>query len=98
MMECEVSLSVDAQVIHVDFQPTLSNHISEDMVHEGLKGGWSITEPKEHDGGFKESERGDERSFPLIFTNVNVVESPSNIELGKDRGVFHVINQFRNEG
>ena len=57
------------------------------------------TEPKEHDSGFKEPKRGDERSFPLVFfTNTNVVESPSDIELGKNRGVFHVVDQFRDKG
>ena len=68
------------------------------MVHEGLESGWSVTEPKEHDGRFKEFKRGDERSLPLVlFTNANVVESPSDIELGKDRGVLHVIDQLRDK-
>ena len=30
--------------------------------------------------------------------NANVVESPLDIELGKDHGVFHVVNQFMDEG
>ena len=77
----------------------LSDHICEDMIHKGLKSRWSITEPKEHDGGFKESERGDECSLPMVFfANMNVVKSPLDIELGKDHGVFHVVNQFRDEG
>ena len=68
------------------------------MVHERLESGWSVAEPKEHDGGFKESERSDECSFPLVlFANATVVESPSYVEPGKDRGVFHVVNQFRNK-
>ena len=68
------------------------------MVYEGLESGWSVTEPKEHDGRFKESKRGDECSLPLVlFANVNVVQSPSDIELGKDRGVLHVIDQFRDK-
>ena len=90
---------MNAQVIHVDFQPALSDHICEDVVHKGLESGWSITEPKEHDGWFKESKRGDERSLPLVFfLNANVVESPSDVELGKDRRVLYIIDQFRNKG
>ena len=69
------------------------------MVHERLESGWSVTEPKEHDGRFKESERSDECSLPLVlFTNADVVEPPLNIKLGKDRGVLHVVNQFRDKG
>ena len=70
----------------------LGNHICEDMVHERLEGRWSITEPEEHNGRFKESKRSDERSFPLVFfVNADVVKTPSDIELGKDRRVFHVV-------
>ena len=99
MMECKISLGVDAQVIHVNFQPVLGYHIGKDMIHEGLKSGWSIAEPKEHDGGFKESKRGDEHSLPLIFfLNMNVIEFPLNVEFGKNHGVFHVIDQFRDKG
>ena len=69
------------------------------MVYKGLESGQSITEPKQHDGRFKESKRSDEHSLPLVlFLNANVVESPSDIELGEDYRVFHVIDQFRNKG
>ena len=68
------------------------------MVHERLESGWSITEPKEHDGRFKESKRSDECSFPLVFfVNTNVVESPSDIKLGEYHQVLHVVNQFGNK-
>ena len=69
------------------------DHICEDVVHERLECGRSIAEPEEHDGGFKESKRSDESSFPLvIFMNANVVESPSDIELGENCGVFHIVD------
>ena len=93
VMKGKVSLGMDAQVVHIDLQPTFSNHIGKDVIHKQLKSGWPIAEPKEHNSGFKEPERGDERSFPLVFlANVDVVESPLDIELGKDSGVFHVVN------
>ena len=99
MMECKVTLGVNAQVIHVNLQPTLSDHVCEDVVHKGLESGRSITEPKEHDSWFKESKRGDECSLPLVFfSNANVVESPSDIELGKDHRVLHIVDQFRDKG
>ena len=69
------------------------DHVSKDVVHEGLESGWSVAKPEEHDGRFKESKRSDKRSLPLVFfTNADVIESPSDVELGKDRGVFHVID------
>ena len=53
MMEGESAVGVDAKVIHIDFQPVFSNHISEDMIHESLECGWSIVEAEEHNSWFK---------------------------------------------
>ena len=75
---------MNAQVVHVDLEPMFSNHISKDVVHECLKGWWSVTEAKEHDHGFEETERGDKCCFPLIlFSDTDVVITPSDIELGE---------------
>ena len=99
MMEGDVIFGVDSHVIHVDFKPLLRKHICEDVVHEGLKGGGSITESKEHDSGFKESHGGDESGLPLIFlSDANVVISPTNVEFGEQGGFFHVIDEFGNQG
>ena len=44
-------------------------------------------------------DRGDKGSLPLVlFSDANVVVSPLNVKLGKQCGLFHVINEFRNEG
>ena len=68
------------------------------MVHEGWKSSGGIAESKEHDGWFKKSERGDERSFPLIFlTNTDVVVTPVNVKFSKVSGVLYVINEFRDK-
>ena len=53
MMEGDIVLSVDSKVIHVDFQPFLPQHVSENVVHECLKCGGSIAKSEEHDSGFK---------------------------------------------
>ena len=34
VMDSEISLGVDAQIVHVDFQPSFSDHISEDVIHK----------------------------------------------------------------
>ena len=84
MMEGYVVFSVDAKVVHVDFQPFLFQHVSKDVIHECLKCGGGIAEPEEHDSGFKKSHGGNESGFPLILLpDANVVISPMNVELGK---------------
>ena len=75
---------MDPQVIHVDLEPSFGNHIGKNMVHECLKSGRGVAEPKEHYSGFVEAERGDECCFPLVFLlDANVVITPSNIKLGE---------------
>ena len=99
MMEGYVILGVDPHVVHVDLKPLLQKHIRKDMVHESLEGGGSVAEPKEHDGGFKESHGGNESGFPLIFlSDVNVVISPMNVEFGEQGGFFHVVDEFGDQG
>ena len=69
------------------------------MVHECLKCGRGIAKSKEHDGGFKQSHGGNEGSLPLVLlSDVDVVVSPLNVELGKQGRLLHVIDKFRNEG
>ena len=68
------------------------------MIHEGLKSAGGIAESEEHDGWFKKSKRGDERSFPLIFLmNSDVVVIPLNVEFSEVGRVLHVINEFKDK-
>ena len=97
MMESYIILGVDSRVVHVDLKPFLWKHICEDVVHESLEGGGSVAEPKEHDGGFKESHGGDESGLPLIFlSDANVVIPPTNVKFGEQGGLLHVIDEFQN--
>ena len=87
------------QVVHIDLKPTFGNHISKNMIHKCLKSRRGVAEPKEHYSWFKEAERSDEHRFPLVFLpNANVVITPSNIKLGEQSGVLHIIDQLWNEG
>ena len=73
------------QVVHIDLEPSLGNHVSKDMIHEHLKGQRGLAEAEEHDSGFKETERGDKCGLPLILLlDVNVVVAPS-VTLGPGR-------------
>ena len=99
MMEGYIILGVDSHVVHVDLKPLLWKHICKDMVHKSLEGGGSIAEPKEHDGGFKESHGGNESGLLLIFlSDVNVVIFPTNVKFGEQGGFFHVVDEFRDQG
>ena len=99
MVENYIILGVDSHVIHVDLKPLLRKHICEDVVYESLEGGGSVAEPKEHDSGFKKSHGGDESSLSLIFfLNANVVISPTNVEFGEQGGLFHVVDELRDQG
>ena len=63
------------------------------MVHEGLKSGQPIAKSEEHNCWFKKAERGDECALPLVlFSDVNVIESPCDIKLCKECGVLHVVD------
>ena len=98
MMEGNVVFSADAEIVHVDFQPFLSQCVGKDVIHECLEHGGSIAESKEHDGGFEESHGGNESSFPLILlSDVNVVISPMNVEFGEQCGLLHIIDEFWDE-
>ena len=81
------------QIVHIDLEPSLSDHVSKDMIHECLKGWRGITKTKEHHGGFVESKRGDKCSLPLVFLlDTNVVIASPDIKLGEQCRVLHIIN------
>ena len=98
MVEGKVIFGVDANVVHINFQPFFCYHISKDVVHKGLECRWCVAKPKEHYCRFKKSQRGDKGSFPLVFfMNVDVVISPPDVEFCEEGGILHVVDEFRDE-
>ena len=76
---------IDEEIIHIDDEPSFSNHIAKGVVHETLEGSGGIGESKEHHGWFKESLVGNEGGFPLVSVfDPYIVVSPPNIEFGED--------------
>ena len=66
---------MNAQIVHVNFQPLFCDHVGKDMVHKGLEDGWSVTKSKEHDGWLKEAEVSDKCALPLVFfLDTDIVE------------------------
>ena len=43
----------DEEIIHVDNEPSFSNHISKEVIYEILECGRRVVKTKEHDGGFE---------------------------------------------
>ena len=98
LMEGSVG-GVDEEIIHVDNEPSFSNHVAEGVVHESLKGGGGVGKSEEHYGWFKEPLVGNEGGFPLVtILDPYVVVPPPNIELGKDLSVSQLIYEVRDEG
>ena len=89
----------DEEVIHVDNKPSLSDHISEGVIHESLECSGGVVKTEEHDCGFEEPLVGNESHLPPVsIFNVNIVVSPSNVELGKVLGIFELVNKVGDEG
>ena len=85
-------------VVQVDYEVFLIDEVVEDRVHEGLEGGWGITETESHDEGFKESKGAFEGGFPFIaLADTNVIVTPADVELGKIAGALEFVNEVRDE-
>ncbi len=52
-MEGEKGIMKDEDIIQVNDNMALVKEVFEDVIHEGLKGGWGIAKAKGHDKGFK---------------------------------------------
>ena len=77
------------EVIHVDDKPSLSDHVSERVIHELLECSGGITETEEHNCQFKESFVCNEGGLPLVTVfDLNIVVPPTNIKLGEVRASF----------
>jgi hypothetical protein len=74
-------------VVEIDYEMSLVDEVAEDVIHEGLKGGWGIAEAKGHDEGFKKAKGALKGGFPLIASaNADVVIAPADVEFGKIAG------------
>ena len=86
----------DENVIHVDDEPPLGDHVTERVIHEPLEGGRGAAKPKEHDSWFKESFVCDEGSLSLIsIFDVDIVIFRSDVHLSEDRGSFKFVDKIR---
>ena len=89
----------DEEVIHVDDEPSFSDHVLEGVIHKLLERGKGVAKTKEHDGRFKESFVGNEGRFPLMtILDVDVIVPPTNVKLGEVASIFQLVHKVRDEG
>jgi hypothetical protein len=87
------------EVIHIDDEPSFSDHVSEGVIHESLEGRGGVGKSEEHYRGFKEAFVGDEGGLPLVsIFDSDIVVSPSNVELSERLGVPEFVNEVGDEG
>ena len=95
MMKGKSTTGVNAEIIHIDLEPSFCNHIRENMIHKCLEGGRGVIETEKHDHRFIETKRSDKGCLPLIrLLNPNVVIPPTNVKLGEINKVLHIVNEF----
>ena len=82
------------KVVHVDDEPSFSDHVSEGVVYESLECSGGVAKAEEHDGGFKESFVHDEGRFPLMtILDADIVVSPTNVKLSVVVSVFQLVHE-----
>ena len=85
----------DQDVVQVDHHDTFRYEVLEDVVHHSLEDGQTVSYAKEHYQGFKQALIGLEGRFPLISgLNVDIVETPTNVQLGKVSGSTELQYEF----
>ena len=81
-------MGVDKDIIHIAYDLTIVDEISEDIIHHHLEHCRGVTQSEEHDGWLKQPLVSSECSLPLIpFLDLHIVGSPSEIKYGEELGV-----------
>ena len=90
--------SKDQDVVQVDHYDTFCYEVPEDVVHHSLEGGWAVSHAKEYYQGFEQTSIGPEGYFPLISgLNADVVQTPTNVQLGEVSGSTELRYEFRDQ-
>ena len=91
-------LGEDQDVVQVDHYNTFCYEVPKDVVHHGLEGGWTVSHSKEHYQGFEQASIGLKGRLPLVSRlNANIVETPTDIQLGEVSGPVELGHEFRDQ-
>ena len=86
------------EVVHVDDEPSFSNHVLEGVIHESLECSGRVAETKEHDSRFKESFVSNEGHFLLMTVfDVDIIVPPMNVEFGEVVSDFQLVDKVGDE-
>src|SRR6267378_4580639 len=81
------SRSKDENVVNIYDDTSCSEDRVEQVVHDSLEGGRRVAEAKVHDLRDETAKRSEECSTEsVLWCNVNVVESPTNVKFGENHG------------
>jgi len=90
--------SKDQNVVQVDHYDTFCYEVPEDVIHHSLEGGGAVGHAKEHYQGFKQVSIGPEGCLPLVSgLDMDVVETPTDIQLGEISGSAELQYEFGDE-
>ena len=88
----------EEEVVHIDNEPSFSDHITERVVHELLECRRGVGKSKEHYHWFEEAFVCDEGGFPLVAVfDADIVISPMDVELGEQFGVLEFVDEVGDE-
>ena len=64
-----------------------------------MQGGGRVAEPKEHDGGFKQTPICPKSCLPFVaLLHPHIVVPPPNVQLGEAPGILDPVDRFLDEG
>jgi len=87
----------DEDIVEVDHYEDVS-HVSEDMIHEGLKCSGCIGETHGHNQELKRAISSAKGCLPLVASgNANIVVASVQVELGIDLGTAELVEQVGDE-
>jgi hypothetical protein len=88
----------DEDVVEVNTDGSFHDEVLEDVVHHCLEGGGRVSESEKHHQGFEESAIHTKRCLSLItFLHLNIVVTPSHIELRKVFRTAKLVDKFQDE-
>jgi hypothetical protein len=87
------------EVVHIDFQPTLCDLFSEDVIYHCLKGCRGVGESKEHDYWFEEPFTHFEGCFPFVsLFDLDIVVAPLYVKFQEQLVSHKIVDKVINKG
>ena len=87
------------EVVHINDEPSFSDHVTERVVHESLERGGGVGKPEEHYRWFEEAFMCNKSGLPLVTVlDADIVIPPADVKLSKQFGIFEFVDKVGDEG